>query len=258
MTREKVQLPIEIGFLKIPTRWSLATDPRRGRVAVPVVDQSQKPVEIDGWELRRRFQRMEQTEEAALDFLEGVGLWELLPCPAQSNRQIVGNFGSRFVQGVAPAGVQLSRLWNLQQSWLKLLSDPVALKKRFGPPPTAKGGSRFAEQMTHVDKVLFALQTENMNVLPLHIEWRRWDGKLQAFGVVDTITGRELLVASVQFDLLRGAKFRICARSDCPVRFPVSTSDRKKKFCTWDCAHVVAERERRKRHLREEKRNAKK
>jgi hypothetical protein len=93
----------------------------------------------------------------------------------------------------------------------------------------------------------FGMQTARMNELPMHIEWERGG----AFAVVDTITGWEMMVATSHLALLRHAKFKSCARKDCGIPFP-SLSGHNQIYCSPECAHVVAQRELRKRKKREE------
>src|SRR5450756_1283176 len=84
MSREKVRLSVEIAFLRIPTEWSLEQDTQGRWVAVPAVSQatSVKVSEIDGWGLRRRFLRLKPGDrEAALQFLQGVGVWRAQSAP---------------------------------------------------------------------------------------------------------------------------------------------------------------------------------
>jgi hypothetical protein len=88
-----------------------------------------------------------------------------------------------------------------------------------------------------------------MNELPMHIEWKRGG----AFGVVETITGWEMLVATIHLDLLRHADFKSCARADCGIPFP-RLSGHNQIYCSPECAHVVAQRALRRRKKREEDR----
>jgi hypothetical protein len=53
------------------------------------------------------------------------------------------------------------------------------------------------------------------------------------------------ILATVQFKLVQGAKFRTCARKDCRLPFEV-TSHHKRRFCTQYCAHITSLRQRRK------------
>jgi len=247
MSREKVRLSVEISFLRIPTEWSLEQDTQGRWVAVPAVSQatSVKVSEIDGWGLRRRFLRLKPGDrEAALQFLQGVGVWRAQSAPGASleegNQLVSGAFGARVFNGRA-LSVPLHDLLRQQQWWLKTLRDPAALKARFGTPPAPSAKS--------IQKLSFALQTATMNELPMHIEWKRGG----AFGVVETITGWEMLVATIHLDLLRHADFKSCARADCGIPFP-RLSGHNQIYCSPECAHVVAQRALRKRKKREEDR----
>src|ERR1039458_1369318 len=102
MSREKIGLSVEIAFLRIPTEWSLEQDTQGRWAAVPAVSQvtSVKVSEIDGWGLRRRFLRLKPGDrEAALQFLQGVGVWQAQSAPAASleegNKLVSGAFGAR-------------------------------------------------------------------------------------------------------------------------------------------------------------------
>jgi hypothetical protein len=53
------------------------------------------------------------------------------------------------------------------------------------------------------------------------------------------------ILATIQFKLAQGAKFRTCARKDCRLPFEV-TSRHTRRFCTQYCAHITSLRRRRK------------
>lgn len=53
------------------------------------------------------------------------------------------------------------------------------------------------------------------------------------------------VLATIQFKLVQGAKFRTCARKDCGLPFEL-TSRHARRFCTQYCAHITALRRRRK------------
>ena len=57
-----------------------------------------------------------------------------------------------------------------------------------------------------------ALQSKFFNTLPLHLEWQK-----QPRGVIQTITGRELIQGLLWSDILSGAKFQVCRNPDCPT-----------------------------------------
>jgi hypothetical protein len=54
-----------------------------------------------------------------------------------------------------------------------------------------------------------------------------------------------VILATVQFKLAQGAKFRTCYRKDCRLPFEV-TSRHPRRFCTQYCAHITSLRQRRK------------
>ena len=247
MSQDKIQLSVEIAFLRIPTEWSLEQDVQGRWVAVPAVSQatSARVSEIDGWGLRRRFLRLEPADrKAALQFLQGVGVWRAESAPGASleegNKLVSGAFGGRVFNGRA-VSVPLQDLWRQQQSWLKALRDPRAIKKRLGPPPGPEAKS--------VERLAYGLKTATSNELPMHIEWRRGG----AVAVVETITGMEMLVATTHLDLLRHSDFQNCARPDCGIPF-ARRSGHNQIYCSTECAHVVAQRALRERKKREEDR----
>lgn len=249
MSRDRVQLAVEFVFRRIPIGWSLEKDTQGRLVAVPAVPQvrSVKLSTIDGWDLRRRFLRLKPRDrKAAFQFLQEVGVWHVEPDPKASlekgNKLLSGAFGARVFNGwVLP--VLLDDFLRGQQGWLKTLRDPQALKKRFGAPP--------GESANSGQKLSFGLQTATLNQMPMHIEWRRGG----ALGVIETITGREIMVATTHLGMLHDVHFRNCARADCRIPFP-RLSDHKQIYCSTECAHVMAQRELRKRRKEEQKRLA--
>lgn len=54
-----------------------------------------------------------------------------------------------------------------------------------------------------------------------------------------------MMLATVQFKLMQGAKFKTCFRKDCRLPFEV-TSRHKRRFCSQYCAHITSLRSRRK------------
>jgi len=247
MSRNRAQLAVEFVFRHIPTEWSLDKDAQGGFTALPAVPQvrSIKVPEIDGWRLRRRFLRLKPGDsKAALQFLSEIGVWRAEVDSRASlemgNKLLSGAFGGRTFNGWA-APVKLDELWRQQIWWLKTLLDPRALKRRFGLPP--------GESAKSVEKLSFGLQTRIMNEVPMHIEWRRGG----AGGVVETITGWEMMVATTHMGMLHDAHFRTCARPDCRIPFP-RLSDHGQIYCSMECAHVIAQRELRKRKKSEKRR----
>jgi len=249
MSRHRVRLGVEFVFWRIPTQWSLEKDTQGRLIAVPAVPQvrSVKLSKIDGWDLRRRFLQLKPgNRKAAFEFLQEVGVWYAESDPRASveegSKLLSGSFGARLFNGRA-LPVPLDNFLRGQQGWLKTLRDPQALKKKFGAPPSesAKSGQ----------KLSFGFQTAALNQMPMHIEWRRGG----PVGVVETITGLEMMVATTHLGMLHDTHFRNCARADCRIPFP-RLSDHKQIYCSKECAHVMAQRELRKREKKEQKRLA--
>src|SRR5438552_5971552 len=63
--------------------------------------------------------------------------------------------------------------------------------------------------------------------------------------VVRTHTTLDAMISTVQVDILLGAKYRWCARPDCRVKIFRVTSAHKRKYCTYDCAHLQSIRKKR-------------
>jgi hypothetical protein len=256
MSHEKnLKLAVKFRFLRIPTKWSLETDQHGRLQAVPHLigdPNNVAMVDIDGWELRRRFLQLQNGDgKAVLRFLDQVGVWILedpgipvvMDLEGLPRQFFSGVFGSRFAMGTA-LPVSRERLQDNARGWNELLMNRSALKQRFSPLPAAAAGKTAKDR--------YAWSTWSMNSLNMHIEWHGGN----AFAVVETITAWEMLVATTHLDLLRGSKFGICQRKDCAIAFPkVSKHDRK--YCSQACAHLVAVRKSRKRKKQEENHAAK-
>ena len=59
--------------------------------------------------------------------------------------------------------------------------------------------------------------------------------------VIRTRSVVKAIIASIRFDSLRGAKFRVCARNDCFQFFEPKTAHAR-KYCTTRCAHTDSQR----------------
>ena len=245
MTR--LALAVEMRFWRVPTDWTIRTEQLRGELAAcPSIraDAESAIVEVDGFELRRKFLQMRHTPESAIAFLSEVGVWSAYEDPTgpvsvpveavAANGSVPLNiaFRSRLFHGRA-LPIFLSELWREQTMWLEGLRNISRLKEQFGPPPgiTARP----------IERLRYAAETKFFNEMPLHIEWRKGG----PFAAINTLTATEMLIAATHVDLLCGAKFANCKRKDCGIPYPV-TSRHKRKYCSWDCGHIVAVRNSRK------------
>ena len=255
----RIPISLELRFLRIPTTWTrhkgVFHDERGEHTEhffAPEVRQDVERrfvVEDDPWKLRNEFLRMKHTEEAALQFLAHVGVWNAVSGQEPQNNLpktgLSGAFGFRLFNGSARP-LTLEELWDEQERWDTLLKNPAKLRAEFAPPPSA-------DAIPH-DHISFAFDTHFRNTLPIHLEWKRTP---QA--VVQPITGRELMIATAWADLISGSAFRVC--QNCGIPF---TSKHKRAFCPSDgwgpsaCAHAVAQRMYRKRKSEEKKQRGKK
>lgn len=67
-----------------------------------------------------------------------------------------------------------------------------------------------------------------------------WDAVAPA-AKIRTTTTITAIVATIQLDVLKGAQFKVCARTDC-VSPPFKVEARHKIYCSPECAHLVAVR----------------
>ncbi len=232
MTR--IPIAIEVRFLRVPTSWKLRKETLSGAwMLVPEINQGMDrkltPIE-DPWELRNQFFRMTHDEKAASEFLNEVGVWRAHADPhvseASAGRMLLsGTFGHRLFFGRA-LPLTFEELWRDQEHWANLLRTPSKLRAEFGRVPT--------DESPPFEKVEFSVKANLINTLPLHLEWRRGS----PHGVIQPITGRELLIATTQIDLVTGAPFQVCKRKDCGISF----SGRRRKYCQWYCGHIESVR----------------
>jgi CGNR zinc finger len=275
MTR--IGLSVETRFLRVPTWWSIKIDPqgivpgqfslkdtleriRRGEPEPPTQlgpvqwfvpqvlaglhDMERRPEHVDGWKLRDRFLRLKLDaahEEDVLTFLNDVGVWHAVEdnevSQASAGKMLLsGAFGSRFFNGRA-VPLHLSDLQSEQAHWRELLSSPRALKAEFGSAPKPDA--------TPAKHLAYAVKSHFFNQLPVGIQWRAG----LPHGLTETITGREMMTATVQLDLLRGGKFQVCQRPDCGIPFATS-SGHPRKYCSWYCGHLESVRRGRKKRGR--------
>src|SRR3954469_4732893 len=133
------EMAIEVRFMRVPIKWELR------RPGDPIAIPTGKPKsfdlganEVDGWDLRDRFLRLERSEQAAISFLNDVGVWDAYEHDGQAKgtgqSRLTGVIGSRLFIGYAMP-VELAELWALQQSLKKDLVNRAALKAKWGSPP---------------------------------------------------------------------------------------------------------------------------
>ena len=67
-----------------------------------------------------------------------------------------------------------------------------------------------------------------------------WDGEAPEARIRSCKT-LNVIIATIQLDVLSGARFKVCARTDC-VNPPFKVETRHKIYCSPQCAHLVAVR----------------
>ena len=235
----RIKVPIEPRFLRIPTTWTRKTGffhdesgVKTYSFFVPAVRRYEEPELIDDpWKLRSEFLKMEHTEDAALRFLNKVGVWEAVASAPQSDLKqttLSGVFGVRdFVGHARP--VEPEDLWADQKRWKELLTpnNRKKLRTKFAPP---KQDARWYV------KTEFTFE----NTLPLHMEWKNGEEQYP-FAFIQPITGCELLIATTWIDIVRREKFQVCDRCGCPF------TGKKRLYCTEWCAHAAAQQKYRRR-----------
>jgi hypothetical protein len=186
------------------------------------------------------------TEEAALKILRSIGAWSVEkgdPALRSSFPERYADiaFGHRFILNAHIREVTLDEMREDIKRWYRLMKAPASQqKKHFMPPPPP-------DTRNH-ERSLFALEAGATNTLPVSLEWR---GKFPEASV-ETLSAWELANAVTWADVMRGAEVQVCANENCATSF---TDPRKKKHCSYACAHKAAQREY-KRRAADKKRKA--
>lgn len=237
-------IPLEVRFHRIPTEWEIQPPLSVGnettkRMLIPKVTEGKASL-LDGWHLRDRFLKLKHTEDEALSFLNDAGLWMTVPkypgTPGGLNGE--GFVGERSISETA-VPVTLHRFWQAQEGLSKYLLNPKLWESRL---------DALASQDQDVDDLLPVAFIVFGQALPLKIGWRG----SRPIGVIDVTTAVQLLHASTHIDLIRGAKFKLCARPDCRAPFPI-LSGHERKYCEWYCGHIESVRRRREDIKRQQK-----
>jgi hypothetical protein len=192
-----------------------------GEVFLPVTIGT-KAESYDPWDMRAEYQRLpEGDNEAALAFLNRYGLYfkaDILSAlalaegrTAEEVQKLTDNF--RYFR--APDGDHL-----IHAAILPLATEGFWLGRK---------------------AIVRRLDLKATRIEQLEYEARLTEaGQAQPTIVLTMSSINDALWASIQVDQLCKREFRKCARADCPgaVRFAAAPSDRRKKYCSWYCAHI--------------------
>ena len=178
-----------------------------------------------------RFFNVNKTEAAALDFLHDIGAWRTV---SESHREEWAKgtyanvtYGHRQGIGLRMLPTTLPEILQATKGWYRLLGNhnPKKLEAQFKPPPPPDARP--------IDRDRFAMEAQFVNTLPVSLEWHGKD----PYAVIETISAWELMIAAAWSDVVSRAEKQVCAR--CGTRF---TWSRKKKYCLWECGHLEAVR----------------
>jgi hypothetical protein len=247
-----IPIALRIKAARIPVHWTVrvSTSPelldadgetlypeKKERVFWPQVEKtSWGDVELEEIEdpllMRIRLLKLfhaDRTEEAALQFLQTIGAWRVI----QEEREesfAAGTyanitFGHRRLIGLRALPTTLDELLKETSHWYKLIGvkSREKLEAHYSQPP--------ANSTRPWDRDWFAINASFANTLPVSLEWRGKD----PYAVIETVSAWELMEAAAWADAVSRADEQVCAK--CATRF---TWPRKKKYCTWECGHLIA------------------
>jgi len=165
----------------------------------------------DAWEKRNEFFRLtEGDNESLLNFLNSVGVWNR-PGPeddgsCEDDPYEFTQEGCRFVVEEQPWRYS-EDFWHMREHARLALSSKARLD------------------------VLGQFE------LPTRLVLKRTG----SYFLICTVAFLDALFATIVLDHAEGAKVMRCARPDCGIVF-TANNQHKRKYCTWDCAHLVAVR----------------
>lgn len=175
----------------------------------------------DAWNRREVFMGL-KTEQEFLSFLNSSGRFS----PLDKAERTYG-WQMRDFLGCQKLLAELAK--HSPESWKEYASDALRSRKA----PVSSGMLRAMDLGASYTLQFNWRQTEKM-------KWK--DARFIA--VISTRDTLSAMLATIEIDHLRGAKFDICARRDCG-RFYEITSHHKRKYCGHACAHLAGMRKRR-------------
>lgn len=199
-----------------PTKW------RRG-IELPGPPPTSKY--LDALTLREEFMQL-KTDQQFLDFLNRIGRFSPLPDAERSHGWLFNDLV--FCQEMFGQLAKRSpETWNDYAQGLIGPKSPAGLV------------------------ILSALNLSVSHRIQFH--WKGashgdWFGA-KNLAVIETNDVISAILATIEIDHLRGAKFGCCARSDCRMFFEI-TSRHKRKYCSMYCAHLESVRRMRERRKR--------
>jgi hypothetical protein len=225
-----VNFPIHFHIGSVKLNWQIVQKDGASRFAGSCRVSGVKLENVDlgdGWELVRQFLSVRPgDEQAILAFLASHGMFE------------------------APKG-------SITRADVKEKPLPVTIARPGDKPRTEPGEmvweSFCVKEFAMIQDYLRRMLITGNPTLPT--PWDRGNIQQYQISFADARSGAKAhvavsgtfpsILATVQFKLVQGAKFRTCARKDCCLPFEV-TSRHSRRFCTQYCAHITSLRRRRK------------
>lgn len=175
------------------------------------------PVELDPWEVREEFLELRHDDRDALrTFLHKTGAF----CWINT-------------QGYRPLAE--TELWQFQ----------AAIRQQLLKPTVAENRIKRATEFEAVIHNRIQVHVMNINV---GIEDGILVGEAEALNTFDAI------LSTIFIGRLRKLRFKVCARPDCATIYEL-TSRHKRKFCSYDCAHLMTVRRSRKGKKKKKKKH---
>ena len=217
MSQAILGLPVTVRFTVTPCSWEEKSKPFanmkggkfsgtvfriRLRARQKVVNADEPPQQLDAWQVRDEFLGL-KTDAEFMAFLNRTGLF---------------------------TSFRLNALWGYDEMrrWQRIVRE-FLIKHPLDWPEWLNKELLEAEKGRFIVAVM---KHQRPNV----IFW--WTRPKKGHSVLfEAKTTLGALLASIQVDHLRNAKFRFCARTDCRKPFEI-VSKHERRYCNWRCAHL--------------------
>jgi CGNR zinc finger len=209
-----VNLPIRFQSLRVPAKWRIERfDKTKDEDHMFSAALTYSPVSsYDAWEKRNEFFRLKEGDnEGLLNFLNSIGVWD------RPNQDDAGDFGE---------------------------DDPHEFTQEGGDFLVQGQPLRFSDDFWHIrEHAQIALSSKKgLDILSaFDLPVRLVLKSTGSYFLICTITFLETLLATVLIDNAKGARVLKCARPDCGIVFSTD-NQHERKYCSWDCGHLVAVR----------------
>ena len=240
-----VSLPVAVIYREDSLSWEVATDdeganPRFvGTIPAPPLVEWKKgimlpanpsvPRSFDGYAIREEFMNL-RTENECANFLNKYGRFS-------NNKSIDEAIGWKF-----------ETLMKLQRVFTGLAVRPLKDWSNYANSlvfPQADGANILAV-LSALSKCQNSIEFRAIRMSSVTLKDAKYAAVVQAGDVISAV------IATIQIDHVRESKFGACARPDCPCFYEIK-SGHKRKYCSYDCAHVMAVRSQRQRENSKER-----